>query len=219
MNFIPSCKQTLLLGGLALALSGVALAADAPPAAAPAAPATGTTQAPAAAPLPMASATMLANTCAGCHGTNGASVGPASPSLAGINQEYFLEVMKAFKSGDRHSTVMNRIAKGYSDDEIKVMAKYFSEKKYVAGVQKIDAKKAAKGKQVHSKSCEKCHEEGGRVSEDGGILAGQWMPYLTYTMDDFTSGRSKMPKKMAAKVEKLSKEDVDALIHYYGSQK
>lgn len=175
---------------------------------------------PAAAPAQaMASGRTLAGTCAACHGTDGVSVGPATPTLAGINSEYFVEVMQGFKSGTRHATVMNRIAKGYTDDEIKAMATFFEGKKYVGNKQKADAKKVAKGKNVHKKNCEKCHEDGGRASEDGGILAGQWMPYLRYTMADFTSGHSEMPKKMKAKVQKLNEADIEALIHYYGSQK
>jgi len=64
-------------------------------------------------------ATMLADTCAGCHGTDGASTGPATPSLAGMSEEYMVESMEAFKSGERPSTVMGRIAKGYSEKEFK----------------------------------------------------------------------------------------------------
>jgi sulfide dehydrogenase cytochrome subunit len=37
-------------------------------------------------------ATMLANTCAGCHGTNGSSVGPSSPTIAGISRDYFIGI-------------------------------------------------------------------------------------------------------------------------------
>jgi len=42
-----------------------------------------------------------ANTCAGCHGTGGASVGPASPTIAGKSAVYINDVMAAYKSGDR----------------------------------------------------------------------------------------------------------------------
>ena len=162
---------------------------------------------------------MLSNACTGCHGTNGASTGPASPTIAGITEEYFVETMGAFKNGKRHATVMGRIAKGYTDDEIKAMGKFFAGKKYVGHAQKVDLAKVAKGKTLHKQNCEKCHEEGGRVSEDGGILAGQWMPYLHFQMEDFTTGKTKMSEKMEKKVKPLSAADIDALIHYYGSQK
>ena len=170
------------------------------------------------------SATMLANTCAGCHGTNGSSMGPASPTIAGISKEYFIETMQAYKSGERISTIMTRIAKGYTDEEIKLMAGFFSKQKFVRQAQAHDAKKAKLGKKLHKKYCEKCHEDGGRSSEDdAGILAGQWDKYLRYSMDDFTSGNREMQKKMRKKVKALQKEHgdkgIDALIHYYASQK
>ncbi|MCB1727209.1 MAG: c-type cytochrome, partial [Gammaproteobacteria bacterium] len=54
------------------------------------------------------SASMMANTCAGCHGTNGQSAGPASPNLAGVSESYFNDSMKAFKEGTRPATIMDR---------------------------------------------------------------------------------------------------------------
>jgi sulfide dehydrogenase cytochrome subunit len=60
--------------------------------------------------------------------------------------------------------------------------------------------------------------ENGRESEDGGVIAGQWSEYLHITMDDFASKKRAMPKKMAEKLEGLSKDDLDALINFYASQ-
>lgn len=172
-----------------------------------------------------ASAVDLANTCAGCHGTDGSSVGPATPSLAGISPAYFKEAMLNYKDPEgRASTIMARIAKGYTEEEINLMAGYFSKQKMVRKDQKFDAAQAKEGAKLHKKYCEKCHEDGGRSAEDdAGILAGQWMEYLEFTMDDFTSGKREMTKKMKKKVEKLQADKGDKalsdLIHYYGSQK
>lgn len=172
-----------------------------------------------------AGAVDLANTCAGCHGTDGNSTGPATPSLAGISSEYFIEAMMDYKNPEgRYSTIMSRIAKGYSEEEIKLMADYFTQQKMQRRDQEFDKKQAKAGAKLHKKYCEKCHEDGGRSSEDdAGILAGQWMDYLYFTMDDFTSGRREMTKKMKKKVKKLQKnkgaEGMTQLIHYYGSQK
>jgi sulfide dehydrogenase cytochrome subunit len=71
---------------------------------------------------------MLANPCAGCHGTDGASPG-SIPSIKGLPSSHLISVMKAFKSGKRKGTVMNRIARGYTDEEIELMAKHFSSAK------------------------------------------------------------------------------------------
>ena len=168
------------------------------------------------------SASMLANTCAGCHGTNGSSVGPASPTIAGISVDYFIETMEAYKKAERPSTIMSRIAKGYTEEEIKLMAKFFAKQAFVRQPQNFDAKLAKKGKKIHKKYCEKCHEDGGTSSEDdAGILAGQWQPYLRFSMLDFTSGNRVMEKKMKKKMKSLQDDHgdagVDALIHFYSS--
>ena len=160
------------------------------------------------------SASMLANTCAGCHGTNGSSVGPASPTIAGISRDYFIETMEAYKTAERPSTIMTRIAKGYTEKEIELMADFFSKQPFVRMTQAYDEDKAKLGKKLHKKYCEKCHEDAGRSSEDdAGILAGQWEPYLRYTMEDFTSGNRTMEKKM----KKMKPEDFKALLNFYAS--
>ncbi len=171
-----------------------------------------------------ASALDLANTCAGCHGIDGSSTGPAIPSIAEMSTEYFKEAMLDYKNPEgRLNTVMSRIAKGYSEEEINLMAGYFAKQKMVRQEQKFDATQAKAGAKLHKKYCEKCHEDGGRSAEDdAGILAGQWTTYLEYTMDDYVDGHREMTKKMKKKVKKLLKADpkgMEKVIHYYGSQK
>jgi len=169
----------------------------------------------AAGPTPAA---MLSNTCGGCHGTNGASAGPSMPIIGGQAPGYIEDSMKKFKSGERPSSIMGRLAKAYSDEDFKVMDQFFSEKKFIRTKQATEAAKVAYGKTVHEQNCKKCHLENGRESEDGGILAGQWKEYLQINMNDFQSKTRPMPKKMAEKFEGLSKDDVDALVHFYASQ-
>lgn len=164
---------------------------------------------------------MLANTCNGCHGTGGVSAGPNMPNLGGVPSSYIVDQMKAFKSGERPSSIMGRLAKAYSDDEIAAMASFYSTHKYMGAKQPTDAAKVARGKELHEERCKKCHTENGRDSEDGGIVAGQWKEYLQISMSEFRSGKRPMPKKMAAKIDgegKLSDADVEALIHFYASQ-
>ena len=197
--------KSLLIAGLALG-GTVAMAQDKP------------------ATLTGASDSMLANTCAGCHGTDGASAGPASPTIAGLSEEYFIEVMKGFAADEIPATIMNRIAKGYSDAEIEQMAKFYAGKPFVqAKGQKFDTAQVDTGAKLHDKYCEKCHAEGGTSAEDdAGVLAGQWLPYLRWTMEDYLSGNREPTKKMKKKIEELSEEHGDAgweaLYNYYASQ-
>ena len=172
-----------------------------------------------------ASASMLANTCAGCHGTYGASNGPSIPTLAGMSSAYLVETMEGYKSGDIPSTIMGRLAKGYSEDEIKLMGEYFSKQKFVAAAgQESDSAKAEKGAELHDKYCEKCHSESGTVADDdSGFLKGQWKAYIAAQMMDFQNKDRKAPKKMAKQFEKMHKkhaqEGIEELIEYYSSSK
>lgn len=69
----------------------------------------------------------LAATCSNCHGTAGKGIPNGSiPKLAGLKNDYFVEQMQAFKSGTRSATIMHQLAKGYSDEQIRVLANYFA---------------------------------------------------------------------------------------------
>lgn len=72
----------------------------------------------------MAPGNVMANTCYSCHGTNGVSAG-AMPTISGKSQKFIARTMKDFQSGKRKGTVMNRIAKGFSDAEIDALSKAF----------------------------------------------------------------------------------------------
>jgi sulfide dehydrogenase cytochrome subunit len=166
------------------------------------------------------SAEMMANTCAGCHGTAGQSVGPASPNLAGISEAYFTDAMLAFQGDERNATIMNRIAKGYTEGQIEAMAGYFAGLPVYKAPQNVDAALAKKGEEIYEDGCSKCHDEGGGLpDDDAGILAGQWLPYLEYSMADYRAGHRDMPKKMKKAVEKLSDDEVKAVTAFFASQR
>ena len=88
--------------GFALALAtGVAIAADAPPGAA---------------------------ACSGCHAVNTAAETPV-PKITGRNANEMVAEMAAFRSGAKPSTVMGRIAKGFTDDEMRPIAAWLAAQK------------------------------------------------------------------------------------------
>lgn len=173
-----------------------------------------------------ASASMLANTCTGCHGTGGQSNGPATPTIAGLETDYFVEVMESYKSGERKNTIMGRLAKGYSDDEIAALAGYYGKMKYQGLIQTSVGPKARMGAKLHEEYCEKCHEDGGTSVEDTP-LAGQMMPYLQWTISDYLDGHNNPEKKMTKAIEKMLSEHsgmsksaiAESFAHYYGSHK
>ncbi len=70
-------------------------------------------------------AAMLANSCALCHGTDGKGSGKI-PKLRGEDMQDLSESLYGFQSGAEKSTIMDRHAKAYTDEEIKLVTEYFS---------------------------------------------------------------------------------------------
>ena len=66
----------------------------------------------------------LAATCANCHGTDGNALGAMKP-LAGMQADRLLAILVDYKSGALPATVMHQIAKGYSDEQLRLIAGYF----------------------------------------------------------------------------------------------
>ena len=163
---------------------------------------------------------MLSNACAGCHGTNGGSAGPVMPSLAGQSKEAIVVALQKFKSGERPSTIMGRLAKGYSDADFAAMGDYFAGQKIYVTQQTLDPKRVAKGASLQEANCGRCHiEDGKEGKDDTPAMASQWLPYLQMQMALYTAGMRKMPEKMEEKVKPLSVEDLESLLHFYASVK
>ncbi len=70
----------------------------------------------------------LAAGCAACHGANGKALGNM-PSLAGRDRNELVRLMQDFRSGKRRATVMQQLAKGYTDAQIELLAGYFAAQK------------------------------------------------------------------------------------------
>ncbi|MFO7594517.1 MAG: cytochrome C [Pseudomonadota bacterium] len=71
---------------------------------------------------------MLSNSCMGCHGPGGHSPG-AIPSIADKSSDFIEKSLLEFRDGKRPATVMPRHAKGYTNEEIRLIADYFGKLK------------------------------------------------------------------------------------------
>ena len=172
--------------------------------------------------------------CAGCHGKDGASSQSGVPVIGGYSAKYISDSLANYRGKSRpcpeakftegaqkgQSTDMCSVAAKLSEADSLAVADALSKKPFVRAHQSADAAKAARGKQLHDTHCMKCHEDGGSSpDDDAGILAGQWMPYLRHTFEEFKSGARPIPKKMKPKFDELTPDDVDALVNFYGSIK
>jgi sulfide dehydrogenase cytochrome subunit len=69
-----------------------------------------------------------AASCSGCH-ASGAGVATDVPRLAGRNSADIVAALQEFRTGKRPATVMDRIAKGFSDDEANAIAAWLTAQK------------------------------------------------------------------------------------------
>jgi len=76
-------------------------------------------------PASAAEAPPGAASCSGCHAER-QNVNTPLQRLAGQDASAIVTAMQAYRGGQRPATVMDRIAKGFSDDEIKAIAAWFA---------------------------------------------------------------------------------------------
>ena len=77
---------------------------------------------------PAADAPPGASSCSGCHPVS-RSVDTPVKRLVGANPADIVGAVQEFRSGKRPATVMDRIAKGFTDDEIKAIADWYAAQK------------------------------------------------------------------------------------------
>jgi cytochrome subunit of sulfide dehydrogenase len=66
-----------------------------------------------------------ASSCSGCHPASAAVQTPV-PRLVGRPAAEIVAAMQAFRAGQHPATVMDRIAKGFSDSEISAIAAWYA---------------------------------------------------------------------------------------------
>ena len=67
----------------------------------------------------------LAATCTNCHGVESRN-STGIPAIAGRKKSELLQLLRDFKTGVRPATVMHQLARGFSDEQLDLMAAYFA---------------------------------------------------------------------------------------------
>jgi cytochrome subunit of sulfide dehydrogenase len=178
-------------------------------------------------------AALVDKECSSCHGRNGASTEPTIPIIGGYSAKYISESIRSFRkktrmcaevtipSGPKKGTRsdMCKVSANLSEGDIDAVAKYLAAQRFVRAKQSFDAAKAQRGASVYKLRCEKCHENNGASpDEDNGILAGQWVPYMRDQLVGFRTGRRPLDDKMKQRLDKVTKDEEEALLHFFASQ-
>lgn len=73
---------------------------------------------------PVTSGMRLVATCANCHGTDGISANGEFDSLSGRPKAELLAKLHAYRDGKLPATIMHQLMKGYSAEELELIAAY-----------------------------------------------------------------------------------------------
>lgn len=167
-----------------------------------------------------ASIEVLARTCTGCHGLDAASPGASMPSIAGLPRDYLKRVMKQWKYGERSAITMNRVVKGFSDDELDALATYFSKQPWRPASQQAPSESLAKGERLVLNDCRDCHgATGGDPDVDAPRLDGQAARYMELELEKYRSADFKMPhRKMRKSVGESLPADAANAARFFGAQ-
>lgn len=165
----------------------------------------------------------LVVTCDGCHGKDGVSQHSIMPTIAGISEFVHADALFAYQDSARPCQMnqplnMCAAVADLTETQIESLASYYAAKPFVAAAQEFDPAVAARGAKIHEQACQRCHSDNGSNPEDdASILKGQWMGYMRQTFADYGSGTREQPDKMKLKMDALSEDDTEALIHFYAS--
>jgi cytochrome c553 len=158
---------------------------------------------------------VLSYTCLGCHGIQGyrnAYPDYAVPRLRGQNEQYLINALHEYKSGQRDYPTMRMQAMSLSNQDIVDIAAYFSGKPLAAPA---TAPKPAVPKAAQL--CVSCHgPEGIAVAPMYPDLAGQHASYLTRAIQEYHNKDRKNPI-MDSMAASLTPADIATIVHYFSS--
>lgn len=152
--------------------------------------------------------------CAGCHGNQGVSGNPVTPSLAGQDTQYLATALKAYQDGSRNDETMKGPVASLDDRVIKDLAAYYSS-------QQPQPPKVRKPLTTAewAQRCDRCHGINGNSTDPlSPALAAQRVDYLGKVLHDYRTRARKSPA-MAAMSDVLTEADVENLAAHYARQK
>ncbi len=165
---------------------------------------------------PFAAVRKLTAMCAGCHGEDGNSTAPGTPSLAGQHDRYLIAAIQAYQDGTRSEPMMQALTKPLTRSQVEDIA-YF----YAAMIPRRAAA-PAKGDPLAGMAitapCAGCHgADGNSTDPNNPKLAGLSADYLIAAVNAYKDD-SRKNEVMHDQVIALRDQDVDDLAAYYASK-
>ena len=166
--------------------------------------------------------------CSACHASDGNSVIPSNPILAGQHYSYLKNQLNYFqvKEGEdrakRENAVMLGIASGLSSDDIDNLSAYYSQQK-IKPSYASDVELAKAGEVVYRAgddtrgipSCSSCHGPRGLgVPGQFPRISGQHATYTASTLKSYKNGSRANNSQMMAISSRLTEGQINALAEY-----
>ena len=166
--------------------------------------------------------------CAACHASDGNSVIPSNPILAGQHYSYLKNQLNYFqvKEGEdrakRENAVMLGIASSLSSDDIDNLSAYYSQQKikpsYASNIELAKAGEVVYRAGDDSRgipSCSSCHGPRGLgVPGQFPRISGQHATYTASTLTSYKNGSRANNSQMMAISSRLTEGQINALAEY-----
>jgi len=167
------------------------------------------------------------STCVACHGTDGNSIIPDYPKIAGQNESYIIESLHEFKEGpggERDNPIMFGMVANLSEQDMLDLASYYASQKVTLG--EVDPALVELGQSIYRggnieagvPACIACHGPRGEGNTLARFpaLSGQNAAYVEAQLHAFRSGTRKggVNDMMTQVVARMSEDEIKAVASY-----
>jgi cytochrome c553 len=199
---------------LAMTVTGAGAQSAAPAAASPAA----------SAPDPTRGAAVATAVCVACHSIDGSRGAAANPIIQGQHPDYLVKQLAEFKAGVRKSPIMQPIASGLSEADMKNVAAFYASKQPKPGFAR-NKELVSLGEKIfrggiadrNIPACSGCHgPSGAGIPAQYPRLAGQHTEYTEAQLAAFRAGGRQNSLVMLDVAAKLNDREIKAVSDYVG---
>lgn len=164
----------------------------------------------------------IAQVCIACHTVDGTRGAPANPILVGQHPEYLAKQLREFKAGRRVNAIMQGMASGLSDDDMRNVAAFYASKPPLTGTAR-NAEFVLQGERIwrggiaskNVPACAGCHSPNGAgIPAQYPRLAGQHAEYTETQLRAFRAGERANNAQMMTISANLSDREITALADY-----
>jgi cytochrome c553 len=166
----------------------------------------------------------LSQACAACHGSDGNSVNPEWPKIAGQHASYIHKQLMDYKSGRRENALMAAQVANLNEQDMRDLSAFYTQQQMSPGT--ADESVAERGERIYRggipaagvAACMACHSANGKGNPAAMFprVGGQHARYSSDQLRYFRSGQrandnGRMMRNLASR---MSDADIEAVSQY-----